>query len=540
MTFIDRFTAADSTNLHGRTPSGAPNAYNVTAGSFSVQDNEAQSGSTNSTVYIDTEETNLIFSLIVRVGAESNYIRFRWDQVANTGWEFRTADGSLYYYNGSGYTGYDSFSYSFHGNGNHYYFQFDLTNPAAITIHTYNLQFVSSGWWPFGVPLTVSSSLNNDKTSVGFSTSDSGVKFDCLRCQSAAYDYPMQGLLDARIQKAILENHVPYIILSYDTGTPVIADVYSETGVYTGYYDGWHALLKLADIYGPVDGALFLEAAIKQFQITHDGYYVAEWIGTPYGVQEWRPYSEGAYELWVRFANQDAYDTVRFFPSNALYSSTEDTSHTSATPGLHRECALALGTHVWANKIGGVAASGLNTTRWNTLREWNYDWVNYWCDEITPGVYAWTGVEIQIAAFMCGITSRMLWYDYTVSNDSRFPAALLKLCNFIWNNFWLPGNSPYPGMLYDLNPDSPSYGAVGVNNDLNGLIAHAFAKCAQLTGDETHMNRADTLISNMALYGSFWSGKEKNQATTWLKDYIDWRAAFSPVRRSGRLLRRSA
>lgn len=546
MTFVDRFTADDDTDLHGRTPTGAGASYNVTAGSFSIQGGEAQSGAADSVVYIDTGETNLLFSLLVRTGDGSNVntIRFRWDQVSGTGWYLNTSDGAVYYYNGSSSTLHNSFSYNFHGNGNRWYYDFDLTDPEKITINVYNLQFIS-GW--LTSPLVISSTLNNDKTSVGFTGNKSGVTFDCLRCQSGSYDYPYQGLMEARIQRHILEDHVPNIIALYASDNMTWREaVWAENGDYSPYYDGWYCLLTLADMWGVIDGALFLEAAWKQFQVTHDDYYTAEWIGTPYAVQGWRPYSEGAYELWTRLAIQDAYDTVRYFPSNAIYNGSGDLSIEAVdTPnvGRHRECALALSTHVFAHKIGGIAASELNESRWDELREWNYEWVDYWCDETTPGEYAWTGSERQVAGFMLGITGNALWDDYTVSSDSRFPATLLKLCNFVWDNFWKPENSPYPGLFYDLNPDSPSYGSVDVNNDLNGLLIALFAKCAQLTGNSIHMDRADTLNSHSALYGSFYRGKQRNQAIKGFKKYVDLRAEFyapPQVRRSGHLFRRSA
>lgn len=537
MTFVDRFTAADSTNIHGRTPSGAPNAYNVTAGSFSIQSNAAQSGAADSLVYIDPEITDMILSFVVGLGsATDNHLRFRWDVAGNTGWYISLNNGTLYYFDGATSTSHGTISHNLKDNGDQWYVQVDLTDPASISVLFYNLQFDGFGWQ--ALPLTYSSSLNNDKTAVGFATSHSGIRFDCLRCQSTAFDYPYQGLLEARIQRSILQDHVPYIISSYDTGTPSRESVWGENNDYSPYYDGPSGLLQLYDLWGATDGALFYEAAWKQFQILHDDYYVT--IADPdYGIPGNRSFSRGPYQLWLRMADADAYATVRYLPQRAGYHASGDCSSTSweEESGLHRECAYALASIVWQNKIGGVAASEVDATRWGVLRGWCYDWVDYWCDEVTPGVYAWTETGRQVAAFMMGLMARSLWDDYTVSADARFPAALLKLCNFIWDNYWDEGT---PGLDYELNPDSPAFGLEGINNDLNGLCAAAFAKCAQLTGDQTHRDRADTLMTNVALYGSFFSGKQKNQVTTWLKDYIDWRADFSPVRRSGRLFRRSA
>jgi hypothetical protein len=544
MTFVERFTAANGTNLHGRTPSGAGAAFNVTSGSFSIQNNAAQSGAADSKVYINPGITDLIFSVIVRTpAATDNYIYFRWDEAADTGWFFYTVTGTLYYFNGSVSTQHATFAYGFHGNGDQYYFEIDLTDPASITIRAYNLQFSGSGWL-LDTSISASSTLNNDKTSVGFGTGQSGIAFDCLRCQEGSYDYPYQGLLEARIQRGIVQNHVSFIISSYDTGIPDQVDVWGQNGTYSPYYDGPSALYQLYDLWGSTDGALFYEAAWKQFQILHDGYYIST-ADPDYAAQGFMHFSRGPYQDWVRRANQDAYDTVRYLPQRASYAVFENCSitGTDAVAGMHRECAYALAAHVWANKIGGVAASEVSVARWDELRDWCYEWMDYWCDEITPGVYAWSGTERQVAAFMIGLMLRSLWDDYTVSADDRFQATLLKGCNFVWDNFWTPGNSP-PGLLYDYNPDSESFGSVGINNDLNNLITAAFAKCAQLTGNQTHMDRADTLNTHVALYGDFTSsGKQKNQATTWLKDYVDWRESFysaPAVRRSGRLLRRSA
>jgi hypothetical protein len=543
-TFVDRFTAANDTNLHGRTPSGAPDSYDVNLGSFSIQSNAAQSGGTNSRFFIDTGMTSLIYSAIIGHGAATNDFYFRWDKAGNTGWIFHANDGQLVYYNGSTETQHATYGYNFPGNGTKYYFEFILTDTSAITVNAYNLQFSGTGWVP--TSLSVSSTLNNDKTHVGFLTTTSGISLDCLRCHSGSYDYPQQGLLEARIQKGILLDHVPYIISSYDTGIPDQVDVWGNNSTYSAYYDGPSALYQLYDLWGATDGASFYEAAWKQFQILHNGYYVDSC--TPdYAASGFQHFSRGPYQDWVRRSNADAYATVRYLPQRAAYAASGDCSIDGTDDpdsGRHRECAYALAAHVWAYKIGGVAASEVDVTRWGVLREWCYDWVDYWCDEVTPGVYAWSGTERQVAVFMLGLMARSLWDDYTATSDSRFQATLLKLCNFAWDEFWLPANSPYPGMLYDMNPDSTSYGSVGVQSDLNNLITAAFAKCAQLTGDSTHMDRADTLFANAALYGDYTTGgKQKNQQTTWLKDYIDWRADFSaavPSRRSGRLLRRSA
>lgn len=538
MSFVDRFTAANGTNVHGRTPSGAAGAYDVNSGSFSIESNAAQSGGTNSRFFIDTGMTSLLYSAILGHGAATNDFYFRWDKAGNTGWIFHANTGQLVYFNGTTETEHATFNYNFPGNGNRYFFEFDLTDSAEITVNAYNLQFAGSGWLYSG--LNVSSTLNNDKTEVGFLTTTSGIRLDCLRC-AASYDYPNQALFEARVQKAILEDHVPFILSSFASNDPDHVQVWSESGAYGPYYDGPSGLIQLYDLWGATDGALFYEAAWKQQQILHDDYLIST---TPdYSMPGFNHFSRGPYQLWVRDAISDCYDTVRYFPARAAYSGSGDCSIDAVdipNAGRHRECAYGLAAHVWCQKIGGVAASELDTARWGVLREWCYEWMDYWVDEVTPGVYAWDGEERQVTAFMIGLMLRSLWDDYTESGDSRFPATLLKGCNFVWDNFWLPANSPYPGLLYDFNPDSVSYGAVGVQNDLNNLITAAFAKCAQLTGDSTHLDRADTLISNLALYGAFYSSKEKNQAITWLKDYVEWRAAFTPVRRSGRLFRRSA
>lgn len=536
MTFVDRFTGSNGTDLHGRTPSGAGASYDVTAGSFAIQSNAAQSGAVNSNVLIDPGITDLILSVVVR-GAV--YIKFRWDENADTGWYFttRSDQGRIFYWDGSAETLHGNFNYNFTGNGDQWFFEINLTDPSSITIRPFNLQFASGDFYE-NYAVTVSSSLNNDKTTVGILTPSSGSQFDNLRCQTGSYDYPHQGLHEARIQRGILEDHVPYIISSYNTGTPARGEVWSDPGEYSPYYDGPSALIQLYDLWGPVDGALFLEAGWKQFEILHDDYYIT--IADPdYAIPGYRCFPRGPYQIWVRLSTQDAYDTVRYLPQRAAFNPSDDCSKDAAGGGYHRECAYALSDHVFAYKIGGVAASEVDVDRWDELREWCYEWVDFWCDEITPGVYAWTGTVKQVSAFMLGLMARSLWDDYTVSADARFPAALLKLCNFVWDNFWLPNHSP-PALEYDINPDSDDYGTVGIQNDLNNLITAAFAKCAQLTGSQVHMDRADTLFSYSVMYGDFSTGgKQKNQQTTWLKDYIDWRAEFSSVRRSGRLLRRS-
>lgn len=543
MTFVDRFTDADGTNLHGRTPAGAGAAYNVVAGSWSIQGNAAQSGAANSEVLLETGITNLIYSVVVSPGSATySHVRFRWDEAGGTGWIFDLTTGNLFYWDGDEASNQVSLSYNLRDNGNQWYIEVDLRNPASISLLAYNLQFSGFGWQ--AAPLVASSTLNNDKTAVGIATSDSGIQFDNLRCQEGAWDYPYQGLHEARVQRGIVQEHVSYIIASYDTGTPARTEVYGENNEYSPYYDGPSALLQLYDLWGPTDGALFYEAAWKQQSILNDDYYEPN----NYAAPGYKHFSRGPYRLWGLLADQDNYDAVRYFPTNASFAASADVSKDytigeEGAAGLHRECAYALAAHVWAHKIGGVAASELNTTRWDELREDSYDWVNYWCDEVSPGVYPWTGTGRQVAAFQIFLMARSLWDDYTVSEDSRFPAALLKLCNFVWDNFWLSGESP-PALDYDLNPDSPSYESVAPNNDLNMLGAAAYAKCAQLTGNQTHMDRADALFAGSALYGDFSSGgKQKNQQTTWLKDYIDWRAEFyapPTVRRSGRLFRRSA
>ena len=117
------------------------------------------------------------------------------------------------------------------------------------------------------------------------------------------------------------------------------------------------------------------------------------------------------------------------------------------------------------------------------------------------------------------------YYDMTVAEghpDYRVPPVVKRALDALWRDYYVPGTHAFRYTRFDL-PTIDNW------NDLNDLVAPAYAWYWNLTGDTTSLNRGDDLFQHtFDIYDEYsWCGKEFSQIYKWSFDYVRWRSGMT-------------
>lgn len=323
---------------------------------------------------------------------------------------------------------------------------------------------------------------------------------------------------------AIDDAYAQYLI---DGGWEVVGD----GPVASAFYDGPKALLETADFLGS-GHALYddcIAAAMDQFEILHDGRYIAS-CDPDYSEFGYSVFTEGPLALYVDHASADGYATVEglrdhsaFSADSAFVTPAED----YPTGSYDRELAYIFLAHISAVRAGGITP---RTAKMESLFERALTYVEYWVND------DWEGSAFEIKPFFMGVMGKTLIRYYTyIDQDARIITALDGLCAYLWTNAWQGG-----GFQYNINPDSDNYPGPG-GSLLNNLIGPMFAWVGWKTGNIERIRQFELMFGqDLVNRTKFYVGKEWNQQHVLAFDGMEWRDEFyaaTPVRRSGRLRR---
>lgn len=155
--------------------------------------------------------------------------------------------------------------------------------------------------------------------------------------------------------------------------------------------------------------------------------------------------------------------------------------------------------------------------------------------------YASGDATILQEHFMAGLMMMSVIECYedtrTCNSDPRIPVAVQKLADYMWNNWWLPwdGNKgclPYEERTWQTG-STINTGCLNSAplEDLNGLIAPAFAWLYYRTGIQKYQQEADTLFNSSVLEptgsGIGFFGKTYSQDYWYAFKFLGWRGALS-------------
>jgi len=125
--------------------------------------------------------------------------------------------------------------------------------------------------------------------------------------------------------------------------------------------------------------------------------------------------------------------------------------------------------------------------------------------------------SVYIESFMVGLAFESLIQYYDQTKDPRIPPAVQKMADWLWANAWAPSANSF---VYDtLSGPDPAM------ENLNPLIAPAYAWLWAMTGDPKYQQEGDTIFADGVLLGGqeIGDGKQFSQSYRWSFDYVKWR-----------------
>ena len=122
--------------------------------------------------------------------------------------------------------------------------------------------------------------------------------------------------------------------------------------------------------------------------------------------------------------------------------------------------------------------------------------------------------------FMAGLTmDALIQYDTAVGGDPRILPAIQTAVNSLWTNNWISGSQAFQYMDRDMG----SLGGPTPANDLNMLIAPAYAWMSHKTGNVLYQQQADAIFSG-AVNGAYLNdAKQYDQNYMLAFDFMNWR-----------------
>lgn len=194
----------------------------------------------------------------------------------------------------------------------------------------------------------------------------------------------------------------------------------NDGGLASVYYDGELGAYRVADQVGPSGN---YETFINECYKAYVNYYV-----TPAGgsVSGFRNFTGGQLEDVLRGTSRnaagEALASINAILTNGSYVATGDCSD----PGLSRECAYAIQTHINAQRAG-ITLSGGQLARLAQLKVWSEGHCDAWINNTAP----------YFRPFMGALTAQALIMHYTyIGADPATITRLADLADYAWASCW--------------------------------------------------------------------------------------------------------
>lgn len=291
--------------------------------------------------------------------------------------------------------------------------------------------------------------------------------------------------------------------------------VFIEIGQYTGQVEPWKTYAnKAKSIY------------LNDYLVPNN-YKVAGWMRFPHGL----------YRDWEVNGNAASKSTLITLRDNGQTSAPEAPGFESYAEkwkehAYSRPIAYSLENNMLAERAGAPR----KVARVNMLVDMALGHIEQWTTGIFLDAPKWHFVQ----SFMTGLTSSALieYYDRSVelgAPDTRVPAALKKMADWLWVNMWVGNVGGTPGAWSDKGgsgygafryvvPSTPTVGSNQPSPILNQLIGPSFAWLYKHTCDVTYKQKADLIFSGGIMLAKDLSrGKFFNQQHREVFNYLKWR-----------------
>lgn len=308
------------------------------------------------------------------------------------------------------------------------------------------------------------------------------------------------------------------------------------------YYDAMRVYYQAASYFNDTD---WVDCAEEAETVYRDGYVIPGGGGVP---GFWN-FTKGMRLDWERTADTTSKETVLLLAENAAYADPV-TLNTAIIPAeLSREVSYAILAFINAESVGYSANARIGEYVDILLGHFDQWFLSMSYRSPNDSVSPADAVgKYYIQPFMVGIGMEALitYYD-EVYHDARIPNMIQIACDFLfehaydsthkafWYENWIADPANIPAGHWTTLGSSPTADA----DDLNMLIAPAFAWLYRKTGNSDYQEQGDLLFEGAVTGGTISSGfsKQFNQAYRWGFDYVAWRTV-APSRRIGKVKRR--
>ena len=304
--------------------------------------------------------------------------------------------------------------------------------------------------------------------------------------------------------------------------TPGLTDVQRRDWT---YYDQIRVMYQISD-YVPASASYWNGCALKARSAYRDGYVLPQNGGVR---GEW-VFTTGLRMDYERTADAQSKNAALLLSQNGSFMADTTPWNYLIDNATSRETAYSILAKLDAEKLGEPPSSRLgplvdialgHMDQWFVSKTFRCRFPNA-CDPASAvGQY-------YIQPFMVGLTMRALIVYYEKTQDPRIPPIIKTAADWLWANAWVASGQAFWYQNHVSDPSQPFPSQPGAD-DLNLLIAPAYAWLYRQTGDATYQSRGDQIFSGGVMgplsQVNLSKGKQFDENYIWSFDYVKWRTA---------------
>ena len=305
-----------------------------------------------------------------------------------------------------------------------------------------------------------------------------------------------------------------------------------ETGTYGAwYYDGMWGAYKLSDWVGSDTEKAKWRLCATYFREPYRDEYVLKYNGQ---IPGWRIFPRGLYEDYLRTGDVKSKDAVILMAKNAAYA-YRDVSPTASVwkPAYSREVAYNIDSYLLAHKLAPDDPAFQKDDPYINVALSHLDqWIAWLANSPRTTTCPNCGDD-GFQPFMVGLTIKSLYYVYQNIKDStrdvdqtvvaNIKEKVPRILDLMWDEAWGENHPEESGGAQAFYYGS-TYRNYQNKEDLNLLIAPAYAFAWQLSGEDRFRTRADEIFASGVQKASIdYMGKIFSQNYFWSDDYVKMR-----------------
>ena len=272
-----------------------------------------------------------------------------------------------------------------------------------------------------------------------------------------------------------------------------------QAAINATYYDAARVFYQIADY---THDPSWLAAAHQAVTIYRDQYVVPNNGAVP---GYWN-FTGGLLQDFQHTGDVRSKDAIIMLSQNASFAPDSTPLAWTAGTDASREVAYTIMNYVNAEAVGAPHRPRLDDLVTQALGHLDQWFVSKTAPYLQP--------------FMAGLTmDALIQYDTAVGGDPRILPAIQTAVNSLWTNNWISSSQAFQYMDRDMG----SLGGPTPANDLNMLIAPAYAWVYHKTGNVLSQQQADAIFSGAVNGAYLGDAKQFDQNYMLAFDFMNWR-----------------